>query len=450
MKLVLGGVNGLYLRGILENASDEVERVDAAVAYATSEDLLFDWCWNRNVPLRFWGRFDEAVPVAVPILKRFLDRRAARYSCKLVRAFHPKVIWWRGYGAYIGSANLTQAAWYNNVEAGIFLTEEELEDSGQALELDRLFAKIDAEASPLTKELYELLERRSLELQRRRREHKDADDAFLATDLVKKFDGLTRVSTAAASSQARDEFLQEWIATLQTIRNIADLVGSPEFRPNWVAADAPLGAQADQFLHAHYYQRTFNGRAADYERHYERNKKAPDQALAEAARWWRSLPSGNDEQRTLNEVSPMLRQVFSEASLANMTEDVFADALWHVHASREYARRVRNARVGLPDGKLHSMETKSEALARRIWRDSAGKGAPVAKALAFVLYGGAPEEVPHRMWEALTDNRRKVELLGVSGLGEIVGWALPDLYPPRNGRTSKSLRSLGYDVRVHV
>ena len=69
------------------------------------------------------------------------------------------------------------------------------------------------------------------------------------------------------------------------------------------------------------------------------------------------------------------------------------------------------------------------------------KGIPVAETLAFILYGGAPEEVPHRMWEALTDSRRKVELLGISSLGEIVGWALPDRYPPRNGRTSKSLRS---------
>ncbi len=29
------------------------------------------------------------------------------------------------------------------------------------------------------------------------------------------------------------------------------------------------------------------------------------------------------------------------------------------------------------------------------------------------------------MWEALTDSRRKVELLGISSLGEIVGRALP-------------------------
>lgn len=449
MRLVLGGVNGLYLREILENARD-VERVDAAVAYATRNDLLLDWCWEREVPVRFWGRFDEGVPVSIPVLKRFLDRGAARYACKLVRCFHPKVIWWRGYGAYIGSANLTPSAWYNNVEAGMFLTEEELEGSGQAFELDALLSKIDAEASPLTQELFDLLERRSHELQRRQREQKAADDAFLKTHLVKPFEGLVQVSSRAASSQQRDTFLQEWLATLQTIRDIAKVVSSDEHRPDWVASDAPLGAQADQFLHAHYYRRTFNGRAADYERHFERNAKTPDRALAEAARWWKSLDGGNDEERTLNQVAPRLRQTFSEASLRTMNEDQFAETLWDIHASREYARRVPNAKVGLPDGPMHSMETKSDALARRIWRDSNAKGAPVAETLRFVLYGGPEEEVPHRMWDALTNSRRKVELLGISSLGEIVGWALPDLYPPRNGRTSKSLRSLGYDVRVHV
>ena len=35
-------------------------------------------------------------------------------------------------------------------------------------------------------------------------------------------------------------------------------------------------------------------------------------------------------------------------------------------------------------------------------------------------------------------------------LGEIVGWANPDLFPPRNMRTSKSLRALGYDVKVSI
>src|SRR5665213_935265 len=200
MKLVLGGVNGLYLREILDAAVKTTERVDAAVAYATDDRLLFDWCWDKEIPLRFWGRFDEAVPVSMPILRRFLSRNSGRYVCKLVRCFHPKVIWWRGYGAYIGSANLTQAAWYNNVEAGLFLTDDELDASGQALELDTLFAKIDQAASPLTKELMDLLDQRSAELQRRHTAQKAADTAFLATDLVRPWEGLVQVTSKSANN----------------------------------------------------------------------------------------------------------------------------------------------------------------------------------------------------------------------------------------------------------
>ncbi len=32
----------------------------------------------------------------------------------------------------------------------------------------------------------------------------------------------------------------------------------------------------------------------------------------------------------------------------------------------------------------------------------------------------------------------------------MVGWALPDHFPPRNGRTSKALKALGDDVTIHV
>ncbi|WP_371200120.1 phospholipase, partial [Ectothiorhodospira sp. PHS-1] len=41
-------------------------------------------------------------------------------------------------------------------------------------------------------------------------------------------------------------------------------------------------------------------------------------------------------------------------------------------------------------------------------------------------------------------------LQGLSSLGEIVGWARPDEFPPRNMRTSKGLRALGYNVRIGV
>ncbi len=37
---------------------------------------------------------------------------------------------------------------------------------------------------------------------------------------------------------------------------------------------------------------------------------------------------------------------------------------------------------------------------------------------------------------------------GQSSLGEAVGWARPDDYPPRNNRTNKALRALGHDVKL--
>jgi hypothetical protein len=77
-------------------------------------------------------------------------------------------------------------------------------------------------------------------------------------------------------------------------------------------------------------------------------------------------------------------------------------------------------------------------------------GVRVKTLLGRVLYGGSNEQLPERLWESVTDPRRRVDGLGISALGELVGWALPDRFPPRNGRTSKALRSLGYDVTVHV
>jgi len=46
----------------------------------------------------------------------------------IIQHHHAKVIWWREYGLYIGSANLTASAWYKNVEAGCFFPESEISD----------------------------------------------------------------------------------------------------------------------------------------------------------------------------------------------------------------------------------------------------------------------------------------------------------------------------------
>jgi hypothetical protein len=89
------------------------------------------------------------------------------------------------------------------------------------------------------------------------------------------------------------------------------------------------------------------------------------------------------------------------------------------------------------------------ALSARIWNDSSSNGDRVRNLLQYVLYEGSAELLPERLWQGVSDPEWKIDGLGIGALGEIVGWALPEQFPPRNGRTSKALKSLGYDVTVH-
>jgi hypothetical protein len=275
---------------------------------------------------------------------------------------------------------------------------------------------------------------------------------FWASPSFKKWSGLVQTAPKNAKDRKRQAFLEEWHATLQDLRDIGSRISQSENRPGWISASAPAGAQADQFLHAHYYQRTFDGRKANYAAFFERNHGRREQALAEAMQWWRQLPTApSSEDKMLNTTAPFLRSALTEQRLQSMTEEEFRDICMGVHAIKDYARRVPNKAVGLPDnGTRYTIPEKVGALSKRIWNDRSAGGTRVNELLRHVLYGGSAEQLPERLWQAVTDPKWKIDGLGISALGELVGWASPDQFPPRNGRTSKALRSLGYDVTVHV
>lgn len=117
--------NRSRLQEINEEALESATLVEAAVAYVENErHPLLVGCWNASpkIPLRLWGRYDSSVPVSPLAMRWFLDRKSADFTCRLIPDyFHAKVIWWHGYGAYVGSANLSSRAWDENREAGAFL-----------------------------------------------------------------------------------------------------------------------------------------------------------------------------------------------------------------------------------------------------------------------------------------------------------------------------------------
>jgi hypothetical protein len=450
MRLILNGINGQYPEEINLNAVVQTEYVEAAVAYATDERLLFEWCWDNQIPLRFWGRFDDSIPVNPRILRSFLNRQSPNFTCKLLTHFHAKVIWWHGVGAYVGSANFTDSAWHGNIEAGCFFEEAEMEASGTDLQLRSFFRQIDQHSTILSEELLKAIENRAKELQRINEQDGKNRSNFLVIPSIHQWKGLLRESHKSASEKQRQTFLDEWFSTLQILRDIGVRISKDENRPKWIPKGTPSGAQADQFLHAHYYNNVFEGQRSLFEEQFEENQNNAEGALLRSINWWRNLeepPSG--EEKTLLESAPRLQRLLARENILKLTNVDFEDTCMHVWSVRDHAKRVANSVLGLSGGQSYERDFKTKELAAFFLRQKSSNDSNVLQVIHYVLYGGSDDDLPSRLWEATNGDEWRIDHLGISALGELVGWAMPDRFPPRNKRTSKSLRSLGFQVTVH-
>jgi hypothetical protein len=451
MRLILNGINGQYLRYITDNCAGQTEFVEAAVAYASDDRILFNWCWENNIPLRYWGRIDEKIPVNVQLLRQFLARKSPSFVCKLVSHFHAKVIWWHGVGVYIGSANLSDPAWYGNIEAGCYYEEGEIADTPMEMQLKEFFRCVDEHAAPLTDELFKEIENRAKEIELLSAQDRERAKKFMQSTGLRQWNGLLRQSANSARDRHKEAFLREWFSTLQILRDIGARVADDSMRPIWIPKNTPTGAQADQFLHAYYYSHVFDdARRSIFEEEYERNSPDPEGALKNAIAWWhgRDEPPSN-EDRTLLDWAPFLRETLSPERLQTLSFAEFSEVCERVWSIQDHARRVSNVTVNLPGNRRYEMSEKTRALAGFLYARKAKNGANVLEVINYVLYDGREDDLPIRLWDAVSDENWRIEHLGISALGELVGWALPHKFPPRNNRTSKALRSLGNNVEVH-
>jgi hypothetical protein len=147
--------------------------------------------------------------------------------------------------------------------------------------------------------------------------------------------------------------------------------------------------------------------------------------------------------------APFLRDALSPNRILHLSNDEFEAVCQRVWSIQDHGRRVPNVTLNLPAGLHYDMETKTKELAKYLMTRRTQNGSTVLEVINFVLYGGSESDLPLRLWDATTNPDCRIEHLGISSLGELVGWALPDRFPPRNNRTSKALRSLGYDVTAH-
>ena len=116
---------------------------------------------------------------------------------------------------YIGSANLSGPAWYSNVEAGCFFSEEETTDE-MAGDVQELFDTLEANSTPLTEELLTEMQKRAVALAKSAPDSKN----FWNSPSFKTWSGLIRTAPKKALDKRRQAFLEEWHSTLQELRDI--------------------------------------------------------------------------------------------------------------------------------------------------------------------------------------------------------------------------------------
>ena len=449
----LGPLQRFRLDKINDIAVPKCSSVDAAIAYIHDDSTLIARCFDLKKPLRLRGRYDWGGPVGIAILEKFLRCTSPDYRLTLVPdIFHPKVIWWHGYGAYIGSANLTNKAWFENIEAGVFLDEDELVEQGVGEELERFFDYVDGVAHPLSQGILDQLKQSGTDPDLHRRE-REARGRFEESRLIPRLQGLDSVQKVAASTVREGQFLTEWNATLKVLTDIGNRLS--DFRPSWVPEGTPIGVHADQFLHGYYYEKVrVPGSSANehpYEEFHEDNRHRVDAALTDAMVWWRDLDGAPGfEDRMITVWAVELREYLAKDRLKSLDVREFTELCRRVHAFRNHAMRVSHTAMDLPQ-KLPKLEVdeRIELVAKWLFRQRSLKRESPLDAIHWVLYGGSLDQVPKRIFAADYDPMRKIPHMGLSMFGEIVGWAMPDRYPPRNGRTSKALRALGYDVKVY-
>ena len=451
MKMVMGEINGVWLLDLMNGAPESCDRVTAAVAYATGNSPFFDHCLQNKRHLEFYGLLDEDQAVAIAVMEKLLAAGPFAASCHLVKGhYHPKVIWWHGYGAYIGSANLTSYAWSANVECGVFYDEEEISGTPLQVQLELLFDRIRQISKPLDSDLVKALKKlqstASAADGARKKLKEQFDDA---TKTFPEFGGLT----APNASSKLSLFAVEWENTLQLLRGLRKEFMAMNLRPKWVAADANETVHFDQFLHAYYYVRVRLKEDSDdssrsqerVNRFFEKNRADKLGALREAAIWWASLdtaPHGEDFFIATTAIG--MRELFAKDRIAAWTLEEFKEAMMGVNAFKMHARQVKNKFFGLPPDHHETVEQRSNRLAEWLWNLDRTAKRSLPEMWLFLIWGTSPTNMTERLWTITKDEQWTFPRLGQSTLGEAVGWARPDDYPPRNNRTNKALRALGY------
>ena len=278
------------LNKILCNIPEDVTCIRAAIAY-NNTGLLLEKCEERNIGLEWWGLFDERGATSYELIKKAIKQPKVKfYLC--AKYFHPKVIYFENHGLYIGSANMTQSALDKNIEAGIFLYEEEL-DEDKKEELSSFFIYLENNSKLADDSDIEKIDKFLSDISLQKEEIESKENK-IKTCFRKHFSDIQE-ELSSNTNISSNPFIDEWEKTheyLEQIKNRMVKIYDSSSWPNWISEQAKNVPSiiVDQLLNT-YFQHLchHNGQEvpSDIDKYYELHKNDKDTAFKEAIEWSR-------------------------------------------------------------------------------------------------------------------------------------------------------------------
>lgn len=452
MRLIGNALNGDYFDNLVklaERPDSGLRQISLAVAWVKSMDPLFDLAKAKKVPITLYALAEDGYP-STQVVQRFNDGPTTWQLFLTRRFYHPKIVWLRGVGVYIGSANLTNAGWWDNLECGVWFTQDEIERDNLESQLNGMFSVIAKRSTGVPPGHLAALRR----LDAQRAELTAAERAFQA-QVDKELGNLAGQDkpirpTTNAGGAARQQFISDWQNGLELLRKIVVETKTRAW-PSWVLKNTHPAIVQDQATEYWYHRniRLSGDSVEAIEALHRKNRDDPAAALDQVFAEWQAFDGDEKWAYFINEAPRRVGQLLQRQALDELDEDRLYEILYATHAAREHARQMRKKDLG-DVGTTSTSEVRSRLFAQYLLGQESTTGKTVQDVLRYVIWGDdQTPDIGERIWDATQEEEWKLPHLGPSILGEIVGYARPDEYPPRNGRVSKTLAALGYDGVVY-
>jgi len=362
-------------------------------------------------------------PTKPEALKQILGKESIQVRFVNDRSFHPKLYIFGGCCATVGSSNLTDPALYTNQEVNITVEPSDPRYN----ELVSLFVEWWDQAKVLDderlKEYTDIYERC----------RKKQDNEHFVEDELQKTQGrvtIRNIRRGLGKPSSSEIYLEQYRADYQTfldayktVERVYGAVGRRKYEEDVL----PLRLEVDSYFS------------------FIREKKAPkDTYLSEAilvgekleakirstVEEWIDTPWRWLEEEIVPKRYPIIKRVFSsQESIANASFNEIAEALSTCHSFYDRFRFY----AGGHDAHIQEFKETNDLQ-------------QIRETLTYLLFGR--DNFIRRMGRCIFDPAFKLNSFGQSNVQELLGWINNENIPVCNNRTTRSLRWLGFDIKL--